>query len=146
MSIRIRDATNQDMPAIVRMIGEFRLDYEDLQPSQFIVAQDGELMVGFGRLKPYPDATEIECIGVLHERRREGIGKLIVDELIRRGPGEIWITTVMPEFFRPMGFVESSEVPESIVRKLERFRDFKRGRITAMRHRKPPDVLPTLSR
>ena len=137
MSLTIRNATNPDMPAIVRMIGEFHLDYENLQPEQFIVVEDGELMVGFGRLKPYPDATELGCVGVLHERRKQGIGKLIVDELIRRGPSTIWITTDLPDYFRPLGFKEANHVPGSIKKKLDRFRDFARGKIVGMRYDKP---------
>jgi N-acetylglutamate synthase-like GNAT family acetyltransferase len=90
-------------------------------------------MVGFGRLKPYSDATELGCVGVLHDRRNQGIGRLIVDELISRAPKEVWITTDMPNYFRPMGFVESADVPKSIAQKLDRFRDFGRGRIVAMR-------------
>ena len=139
MALTIRVATNQDMPSIVRMIGEFHLDYEHLEPRQFIVVEEDGVVVGFGRLKPYADATELGCVGVLHERRRQGVGKMIVDELIARGPREIWITTDLPEYFRPMGFAESDRVPDSILRKLERFRDFARGgKIVAMRYVKKP--------
>jgi N-acetylglutamate synthase-like GNAT family acetyltransferase len=133
MSLTVRNATNRDMPAIVRMIGEFHLDYENLEPGQFVIVEDAGVMVGFGRLKPYPDATELGCVGVLHDRRNQGVGTLIVDELISRGPKEVWITTDMPNYFRPMGFVESAEVPNSIAQKLDRFRDFGRGPIVAMR-------------
>jgi N-acetylglutamate synthase-like GNAT family acetyltransferase len=133
MSLTVRSATNRDMPAIVRMIGEFHLDYENLEPGQFVIVEDVGVMVGFGRLKPYPDATELGCVGVHHDWRNQGIGKLIVDELISRGPKEVWITTDMPNYFRPMGFVESTEVPNSIAQKLDRFRDFGRGGIVAMR-------------
>ena len=104
MSLTVRNATNRDMPAIVRMIGEFHLDYENLEPGQFVIVEDAGVMVGFGRLKPYPDATELGCVGVLHERRNQGIGSLIVDELISRGPKEVWITTDMPNYFRSLGF------------------------------------------
>ena len=135
--LKIRNAVNRDMPAIVRMIGEFQLDYEGLQPEQFVVVEDGDVMVGFGRLRIYPDATDLGCVGVLHERRRQGIGKMIVDELIRRGPREIWITTDMPEYFRPVGFVESRDMPESIRQKLARLHDFADGGIVAMRLVKP---------
>ena len=133
MSLTIRTATNRDMPAIVRMIGEFHLDYENLEPGQFVIVEDAGVMVGFGRLKPYPDATELGCVGVLHERRNQGIGSRIVDELISRGPKEVWITTDMPDYFRPLGFVEEAQVPHSIAQKLDRFRDFGRGHIVAMR-------------
>jgi N-acetylglutamate synthase-like GNAT family acetyltransferase len=134
MPYHIRNATNRDMPSIVRMIGEFELDYENLQPEQFIVVEDGDVMIGFGRLQPCRDATELGCVGVLHERRKQGIGKLIIDELIRRGPEEIWITTDMPEYFRPLGFTEARDVPESIAKKLDRFRDFAQAQIVAMHY------------
>jgi N-acetylglutamate synthase-like GNAT family acetyltransferase len=124
------------MPAIVRMIGEFHLDYENLEPHQFLVVEDADVMVGFGRLKPYPDATELGCVGVLHERRNQGIGRLIVDELLSRAPDEVWITTDMPDFFRSLGFLEQTQIPDSIAHKLERFRDFGRGQIVAMRRLK----------
>src|SRR5574342_1073749 len=110
MSLHMRNATNLDMPSIVRMIGEFQLDYENLQPEQFIVVEDGDVMVGFGRLQPCLDATELGCVGVLHERRKQGIGRLIIDELICRGPEEIWITTDKPDYFRTLGFVESLQM------------------------------------
>jgi N-acetylglutamate synthase-like GNAT family acetyltransferase len=135
--LRVRQAVNRDMPCIVRMIGEFHLDYENLQPQQFVVVEDDDGMIGFGRLKPYSDATELGCVGVLHARRGHGVGRRIVDELIARGPGEIWITTDCPEYFGPLGFTRTDAVPESIRRKLERFRDFARGEIVAMRYSKP---------
>lgn len=142
MPLHIRSATNRDMPSIVRMIGEFQLDYENLQPEQFIVVEDGDVMVGFGRLQPCADATELGCVGVLHERRKQGIGKLIVDELIRRGPQEIWITTDMPEYFRTLGFAEAMQIPNSIKKKLERFRDFAHSGTVAMHYLKKSTVTP----
>ena len=39
--ISLRDARPAEFPEIVRMIGEFRLDYENLSPEQFIVAEQG---------------------------------------------------------------------------------------------------------
>jgi len=141
MPLHIRCANNKDMPAIVRMIGEFGLDYENLRLEQFVVAEDGSVMVGFGRLKPNPDATEIGCIGVLHERRKEGIGKLIVEELIRRGPEEVWITTDIPEYFESLGFTKCTSVPNSIAQKLARFRDsLERWNCVAMRRVNPHNL------
>lgn len=133
MSITLRSAVMTDMPAIVRMIGEYSLDFEDLRPEQFVVAEEGGRMLGFGRLKTYGDAVEMGCLGVLHERRNQGIGRMIIDELIRRGPDTIWVTTDMPGYLRPLGFEESASVPESIACKLERFGSLKRGRLVAMR-------------
>ncbi len=60
-----------------------------------------------------------------------------MDELIRRGPSTIWSTTDLPDYFRPLGFKEANHVPESIRKKLDRFRDFARGKIVGMRYDKP---------
>lgn len=137
MKPRIRGATHKDMPAIVRMIGEFGLDYENLSVEQFIVAEDGSVMVGFGRLKPSPDAAEIGCIGVLRDRRKEGIGRLIVEELIQRGPAEVWITTNIPQYFEALGFARSAPAPPSIEQKLTRFRELLgRRNVVAMKRTK----------
>jgi len=132
MGITLRTAVMADMPAIVRMIGEFCLDFEDLHPDQFVVADEDGRMVGFGRLKAYGDAVEMGCVGVLHHRRNQGIGRMIIDELIRRGPETIWVTTDVPSYLRPLGFQESGEMPDSIARKLERYRGLKSGKLVAM--------------
>lgn len=125
-----------DMPVIVRMIGEFSLDFEDLHPDQFVVADHDGKMVGFGRLKTYCDAVEMGCVGVLHDRRNQGIGRMIIEELIRRGPETIWVTTDLPGYLRPLGFRESEDMPDSIARKLDRFRGLKPGKLVAMYFRK----------
>ena len=139
--ISLRDARPAEFPEIVRMIGEFRLDYENLSPEQFIVAEQGGRMVGFGRLKPYPDCVELGCVGVVPEARSLGIGKILVRELVRRcrerGLSEVWITTDLRGYFEPMGFVpvDEAEATASIREKLGRFTGTVRPRITAMRMR-----------
>lgn len=122
-----------DMPAIVQMIGEFDLDYENLKPEQFwIIEENGEL-VAFGRLKPYPDAVELGSVGVRKDYRNKGYGKKMVQALMERAPAEVWITTDLRDYFRQFGFVESNAMPVSIKNKLERFCHFTcRTNIAAM--------------
>ena len=136
MTIKLRTAVMTDMPIIVKMIGEFCLDFEELHPEQFVVADEDGKMLGFGRLKSYDDAVEMGCLGVLHERRNQGIGRMIIDELVRRGPDTIWVTTDLPGYLSPLGFQETDDMPDSIARKLERFRGLKSGRLVAMRYLK----------
>lgn len=120
----LRSATINDMPHIVRMIGEFDLDYEHLAPEQFLVIEEEGRVVAFGRLKPYPDAVELGSVGVRPDRRKMGYGKMMVEALIEKAPGEIWITTNLRDYFRPFGFAESEQMPASIKNKLENFCHF----------------------
>ena len=120
----LRNATINDMPSIVRMIGEFDLDYEHLAPEQFVVIEEEGQVVAFGRLKPYPDAVELGSVGVRPDRRKMGYGRRMVEALIERGPEEIWITTNLRDYFRPFGFAESEKMPASIKNKLENFCHF----------------------
>ncbi|HXF48599.1 MAG TPA: GNAT family N-acetyltransferase [Verrucomicrobiae bacterium] len=122
--ITLRNATINDMPHIVRMIGEFDLDYEQLSPEQFLVIEDGGQIVAFGRLKPYSDAVELGSVGVRPDRRKMGYGKMMVEALIEKAPDEIWITTNLRDYFRLFGFTESEKMPASIKNKLENFCHF----------------------
>lgn len=120
----LRSATINDMPHIVRMIGEFDLDYEQLSPEQFLVIEEEGQIVAFGRLKPYPDAVELGSVGVRPDRRNSGYGRIMVEALIDKGPNEIWITTNLRDYFRKFGFAESEAMPASIKNKLENFCHF----------------------
>ena len=133
----LRGASINDMPHIVRMIGEFDLDYEQLAPEQFLVIEEEGQVVAFGRLKPYPDAVELGSVGVRLDRRKMGYGKMMVEALIEKAPAEIWITTNLRDYFRKFGFAESEQMPASIKNKLENFCHFScRPNIAAMIFRK----------
>jgi N-acetylglutamate synthase-like GNAT family acetyltransferase len=140
----LRSATINDMPLIVRMIGEFDLDYEQLSPEQFLVIEEEGQIVAFGRLKPYPDAVELGSVGVRPDRRKMGYGKMMVEALIEKAPDEIWITTNLRDYFRPFGFTESEKMPASIKNKLENFCHFTcRPGIAAMVLRKTSKLMDT---
>jgi amino-acid N-acetyltransferase len=135
--MHLRPAKMTDMPAIVRMIGEFDLDYENLKHEQFWVIEENGDPVAFGRLKPYPDAVELGSVGVRTDYRKKGYGKKMVEALMEQGPEEIWITTDLRDYFRKFGFAESEQMPASIKNKLERFCHFTcRQNIAAMVYRK----------
>lgn len=135
--MNLRPAKMSDMPAIVRMIGEFDLDYENLKHEQFWVIEENGQIVAFGRLKPYPDTVELGSVGVRKDYRNKGYGKKMVEGLMEKAPKEVWITTDLKDYFRKFGFAESEAMPESIKNKLERFCHFTRGPcIAAMVYRK----------
>lgn len=117
--IKIRDAKEEDMIFVKEKIKEFKLDPENLQSNQFIVVEDDKKIVGFGRLKPYKDAVEVGSLGVIPEYRKKGVAKLIMSELIKKGPKKLYATTDIPEFPAKFGFKIIDNPPESIKHKCE---------------------------
>ncbi len=109
------------MPWIREHIRAFRLDDENLQSAQFIVAERDGKAVGFGRIKPYREVSELGCVGVLETDRASGIGSRIVGELIRRFPSrEVYITTDLVDYFEKLGFRRLDNPPFELAAKLKR--------------------------
>lgn len=112
-------ASEPDMPDIERLAKGFDLDCEDFSNKQFLVAKTNELIVGFGRLRKFPSCTELATIGVVPEMRNKGVGRAIVKELVRIGPAEIFVTCVIPDFFRKLGFNPIKKYPSVLQKKVD---------------------------
>ena len=132
-AIHIRAAEPQDMPTIRLLAEAYALDTEHLEAEQFLVAEEEDQLVGFGRLKPYQDAVELGCLGVLPECRGGGVARQLVERLLSRVQGEVYVTTDLPELGRKLGFVEVEEAPASILEKVKRFEGHRRKGIVIMR-------------
>jgi len=75
----------------------------------FIVARDGDKLVGCGGSEAYQFAALIRSVAVVPEYRSQGVGRRIVrqllDRLASRGLREFYLlTTTAEEYFRKRGF------------------------------------------
>ncbi|MBI5181939.1 MAG: GNAT family N-acetyltransferase [Nitrospirae bacterium] len=121
MSIFVRPAEYDDMPFIKECTEKFRLDDEDLDYRQFIVAVEGSEIVGFGRIRPHKEVYELGSVGVVEQQRNQGIGKMIVKYLIDKFPtNEVYITTDLIKYFERLGFKKIEPGPKELVEKLQR--------------------------
>ena len=117
----IREAVKSDMEKIISYIEEFNLDSEDMDHEKFYVFEYGGIVAGFGRYKDYGNYCEIATIGVLKPFRNRGIGKTIVNQLIQSVPfEEIWLTTIIPDYFKKFGFEINKNIPEELMLKTRR--------------------------
>lgn len=135
-AIHIRAAESRDMPTILQLAEAYALDTERLEAEQFLVAEEEDQLVGFGRLKPYPDAVELGCLGVVPGHRRGGVARQLIERLLSRVEGEVYVTTDLPELGRKFGFVEAEEAPASIQDKVQRFEGHRRKGIVIMKLRR----------
>lgn len=121
LSAQIRSASPVDMPFIKNCIEKFRLDDEDLNCQQFIVAVEANEIVGFGRIRHHEKVYELGCVGVVENRRNQGIGKTIVEHLINIFPSnDVYITTDLLDYFERFGFRKIDSGPDGLVEKLKR--------------------------
>ena len=133
--INIVSALETDMPVIQQLAKAFDLDCEDLSWGQFVLAKRADKIIGFGRLRQYPDCTEVATVGVISEEQKNGVGTLIVKELIRRGPAEIFVTCVIPDFFNKIGFQMVKQYPAVLRKKVDfcKSYDFSEEQVFVMR-------------
>lgn len=112
----IRKAIESDIEKIKPFIEEFNLDFQDLDYQKFYIFEYDGILAGFGRYKNYDSYYEIATIGVLKPFRNRCIGKTIVKQLLNTIPcNEIWLTTIIPDYFKKFGFKKSDNAPESLI-------------------------------
>jgi N-acetylglutamate synthase-like GNAT family acetyltransferase len=135
---RIRKAAQADLPFIQETVTRLRLDNEDLRAEQFIVVEEGERAVAFGRIKPYRRTFELGCVAVVKDRRNQGLGELVVKELIRRFPQRrVYVTTDIPKYFERLGFVRTKALPRELSEKIGRVEGRLRSGVVGMVYRSP---------
>jgi N-acetylglutamate synthase-like GNAT family acetyltransferase len=127
-----------DMPLIESEVQRMRLDSDDLGVEQFLVALDGDAVVGFGRIKPHGDGVfELATVAVLESHRRQGVGRALVTELMKRFPTEeIYIATDLVEYFMRFGFTPTAVAPKAIVAKVDTVGSSLRSGVVAMAMRR----------
>lgn len=114
-----RTPTLEEFILIRNYILQFELDDRNLKQEEFTAAFRENGLVGFGRLREHSDCIELCSLGVVTKHRRQGIGKSIVQELIKRSTSSIHLVCIIPDFFIPFGFHVVKKYPLAIQDKLE---------------------------
>lgn len=126
--ITIRPATAEDLPEIKQLLLDNALPTAGVDDHwrTFVVARDGDRIVGCGGAEAYQFAALIRSIAVDPEYRSAGIGRRIVrqllDRLASRGLREFYLlTTTAEEYFRRRGFkvIDRDEVHPQLLNSRE---------------------------
>jgi amino-acid N-acetyltransferase len=109
--INIRPAVEADLDAIKSLLTRSNLpiDGVDEHWKTFLVARDGDALVGCGGAEAYQFAALIRSVAVEPQHRSQGLGRRIVrqllDRLASRGLREFYLLTTDAEaYFRKRGF------------------------------------------
>ncbi len=117
---RIRHATEADIAFIEDQLKKNNMDAENLVPEEFVVAtEDGDIM-GFGRLRKAGQFYQIGCVVVVEDKRRRGVGSLIIKHLLDFSPVTlVYIVTDLVDYFKKLGFVEMKEGSKELMDALD---------------------------
>lgn len=113
----LRDATEQDFPAIRRLIHQVGINPMSLDWRRFVVAVDeSDRLLGCGQLKPHgKEVVELASLAVQPDRRGEGIARAIIERLVGRAPRPLYLICrgELGQFYEKWGFrsLELSEMP-----------------------------------
>jgi amino-acid N-acetyltransferase len=123
--IKVRAARTSDVKEIRELVDSYAAPgqmlsketvtlYESVQ--EFVVAERDGIVIGCGALHIlWEDLAEVRTVAVAKEFHKQGIGHLILEEIIRRarevGVKRIFCLTFQTEFFGRIGFVEIEGTP-----------------------------------
>ncbi len=104
-NIFLRKAGRADEKAVDILLSTYFLDRDDVDISNFIVAEIEEKVVGVLSYLEDP-FNEIHSIAVHASYRGKGIGTSLLTHVLNRISGTIYVRTTSPGFFLKQGFKE----------------------------------------
>lgn len=140
-SVVIAAATERDIPAIKDLLiaSDLPTAGVDEHWRTFIVARDGDRIVGCGGAEAYQFAALLRSIAVVPDYRSQGLGRKMVrqllDRLASRGLREFYLLTTTAEaYFKKRGFktIDRDEVHPQLLNSRE-FQDACPSTATCMR-------------
>src|SRR5260370_1431136 len=117
MPLTIRPATQDDQPAIRRVIAEVHLPRMNLQWPNFVVVEEDREIVGMGQVKSHRDGSrELASIAVVPKRQGDGVGTAVIEALLGREVRAVLHLSCRREletYYERFGFkrVEQAEYP-----------------------------------
>ena len=104
------------------MVFAERLDPTSLNWRNFIVAADGREIIGIAQIKPHSDCREFGSLIVKPAYRRRGIGRQLVEALLSKEAGEVYLLCAVRRvpYYRQFGFevIDNAQAPLTLRRKL----------------------------
>ena len=113
--LSIRAARADEQRLIRKMIMNARLDPSTLKWPNFLMAEIAGQVVGCVQIKPYRGCRELGSLVVVKEQRGQGIGGSLIEALLARETGDVYLTchSALLPYYQRFGFVEIGlpEVP-----------------------------------
>jgi amino-acid N-acetyltransferase len=102
----IRSARADEEAFIKALIRNARLDPLNVHWQNFLVATEGERIIGIAQIKPYHSGRELGSLVVVPDRRQNGVGGALIRALIarERGPLLLFCLAFREPYYARFGF------------------------------------------
>ncbi len=115
----LRPASAKDVWTIRKLVLFAKLDPTQLRWQQFWVIESDGRIVACGQLRSFPGAQELGSVVVAPAWRGQGLGKFLVEHLIRQATQPLYLECLgssLAKFYSRFGFVPVSwqELPRSL--------------------------------
>ena len=149
MSLAIRAATADDQNAIVGLVHSERLNPHGLEWPNFVVAVDGQPLIGAVQIRKHKDGSrELGSLVVDRSYRRQGLASRLIDRLLAAEAGRVLVITgrIRAAYFARWGFrpTTSCRAPTSI--RTNYYLGYMIGGLHALLRRRPVNHLVILDR
>ncbi len=112
--LSIRRAHAGDHAAIRTLVEKLELDYPAMDLSCFWVAESGGVLVAVAELKDFETCSLLSCVGVREELQGRGVGRALVDRVVREALSPVYLYTLIPGLFRKSGFRDANSLPTEL--------------------------------
>ena len=121
MSVIIRPAVQTDQLAIVSLIRQAKINPKNLHWEHFLIAEEDRQIVGVRQVKVHKQGTREVASGfVLPEHRRRGISAQLMNEILSREKGTLYLmcNKKWKKYYEQFGFrdVKLAELPPDFYR------------------------------
>lgn len=112
------DISEQDFDQIKVLADRKELDFTDVRKEQFFAIHDDDNVIGFARIRNREGIKELCTVGVKKACRNKGIGAELIGFATHREK-DLYVITIIPDYFKKFGFVEIYDIPSVFNDKLE---------------------------
>ena len=109
--LRIRPAGKKDQKAIVRILKDLDLFYPTLAMAGFWVAEKDGRIIGTLQLADRKDFIFLGSLAVVKEEEKKGVARALLEKSLKTCRQNIYLYTIIPEFFQKFGFQITTPVP-----------------------------------
>jgi N-acetylglutamate synthase-like GNAT family acetyltransferase len=113
-NLQLRRAEVRDHPRIRELLDQLELSYPAMDLASFWVGEIAGKLDAIAELKDFRTCSLLSCVGVEESLQGSGIGKALVEEVIRHARYDIYLYTLVPGFFKKAGFVEAVTLPPDL--------------------------------
>lgn len=110
--LSVRPAVKKDWNAIKKILRNLDLFYPALSMEGFWVAEKDHKIIGAVQLTDYKDFIFLGSLAVVKEEQAKGVAGALLYEVLKSQPKNIYLYTIIPEFFKKFGFKAVSPLPD----------------------------------